>query len=357
VIDLDRSPLFRDVDSKGMLDRILGMPGQIRDAWSIAQGLSFPAEYADAANVVICGMGGSAIGGDLVRTLADRESRAPLSVLRDYDLPAYVDSRSLVILSSFSGTTDETLSAGEQALKVGARVVAITTGGDLAERANTAGIPLAQYSFGGTPREAGGYSTLMILGVLCRLGYLADKTVEVDAASETLEQMIATIGPEVPAEMNPAKRLAQKLYGKLVLIYGGGLLAEVARRWKGQLNENAKHWAFFEQLPELNHNAVLGYQFPTHVGQKAVVVMLSSTLSRQGLRARERITEELLARWGIPTETVQARGATPLEHILSTVYVGDFVSYYLAMVNDVDPSDMATITFLKARLARETKDG
>jgi glucose/mannose-6-phosphate isomerase len=298
-------------------------------------------------------MGGSAIGGDLVRSIAERECRVPVNVLRGYDLPAYVNQRSLVLLSSFSGTTEETLSACEQALTVGARVVAVTTGGDLAGRAKASGFPLVQFHYEGMPREAVGFSTLLNLGVLVRLGYLADRTVEVESAIQIIEQMLATVGPDVPTEMNPAKRIAQRLFGKTGLIYGGGLLSEVARRWKGQLNENAKQWSFFEQLPELNHNAVLGYQFPTDVAQRSLVVMLSSSLSHPKIRIRERITSELLARWGVATETVQARGSTPLEHILSTTYVGDFVSYYLAMINDVDPSDMATISFLKVRLARE----
>ncbi len=354
MIDLDRPPLFRDVDTQGMLDRIVGMPSQMSEAWKLIQGLSLPREHADASNVVICGMGGSAIGGDLVRSLAERESRVPITVLRGYDLPAYVNHRSLVVMVSFSGSTEETLSACDQALKAGARVVAITTGGELAKRANASSFPLVQYSFSGQPREAIGYSTLLMLGVLGHLGYLADRTVEVESTIQTLEGMIATVGPDVPAELNPAKRLAQHLYGRLGLIYGGGLLSEVARRWKGQLNENAKHWSFFEQLPELNHNAVLGYQFPTDVAQRSIVVILSSTLSNPRIRVRERVTAELLARWGVMTDTVHARGDSPLEHVLSTTYVGDFVSYYLAMINDVDPSDTGTIEFLKARLERES---
>jgi len=353
MIDLDRPPLFRDVDSLGMIERLVGLPAQLNDAWTLIQGLSLPSGHKDAANVVICGMGGSAIGGDLVRSLAERECRVPVAVLRGYDLPAYVDKRSLVVLASFSGATEETLSACDQALAVGARVVAITTGGELADRAAASKFPLVQFAFPGTPREAIGYSMLLNLGVLTRLGYLADRTTEVGAAIQTLEQMIATIGPEVPAEMNPAKRLAQRLYGKTGLIYAGGILAEVARRWKGELNENAKHWSFFEQLPELNHNAVLGYQFPTDVAQRTLVVMLSSSLNHPQIRLRERITTELLARWGVSPELVLARGESTLEHILSTVYTGDFVSYYLAMINDVDPNEMETLSFLKLRLAQE----
>ncbi|HZT07827.1 MAG TPA: bifunctional phosphoglucose/phosphomannose isomerase [Chloroflexota bacterium] len=353
MIDLDQPPQFADVDGLGMLERILGLPEQIRDAWAMTRDLDLPDSHAEAANIVICGMGGSAIGGDLVRSLADDEARVPIAVVRGYDLPRYVDGRSLVVVSSFSGATEETLSAFDQALERGARLIALTQGGPLLDRAQSHGVPVARFAFAGQPREAIGYSMVLMLGVLCRLRYLSDRAPDVDRAATTLSQMLATIGPDVPAESNPAKRLAQRLYGKLGLVYAGGLLADVARRWKGQLNENAKHWSFFEVLPELNHNAVLGYQFPTDIAPHVLVVTLSSSLNNPRVRVRERVTAELLARWGVATEVVNARGTSPLEHVLSTSYVGDFVSYYLALVNDVDPSDINTITFLKARLERE----
>lgn len=352
MIDLDRPSQFDDVDVDGMLGRLLDLPQQVRAAWTLGQSLSLPSSLMGASNVVICGMGGSAIGGDLTRALAEPEARVPVTVVRDYRLPRYVGPGTLVVASSFSGSTEETLSACEQALRVGARVAAITTGGDLAERAHSVGFPLIQFSFDGQPREAIGYSTLLMVGALVRLGYMGDCTTQVEAAAALLERLQEELGPDVPTEENRAKRLAQRLFGRIAVIYGGGLMAEVARRWKSQINENAKQWSFFEQLPELNHNAVLGYQFPTDVANRVLVVLLSSSLSHPRIAARERATSELLGRWGVTAETVAAEGSSPIEHLYSATYFGDFVSYYLALVNDVDPSNIDTITFLKARLAQ-----
>ncbi|MBM2810788.1 MAG: pgi-pmi [Chloroflexi bacterium] len=351
MIDLDQRGQFEDVDRAGMLGRIEGLPDQMRDAWSVVQRSTLPRSHADAANVTVCGMGGSAIGGDLTRSIAESECRVPITVVRGYNLPRFVGPDSLVILTSFSGATEETLSTCDQALAVGARVVAITTGGRLAERAGSLGIPSVRFAYGGQPREAIGYSTLLILGVVTQLGYLADQTTAVESTALLLEEMRSRLGPHINTAENPAKRLAQRLFGKIGLIYGGGLMAEVARRWKSQLNENAKNWAFYEQLPELNHNAVEGYQFPADTSGRISLVMLSSNLNHPRINLREQITQEVVGRWGIPSERVEASGTTPLAHIMSATYFGDFVSYYLALVNDVDPTEIETLNFLKARLA------
>jgi glucose/mannose-6-phosphate isomerase len=353
MIDLDQRAQYDDVDAAGMLQRILELPQQTRDAWALAQGTKLPPSHAGASNIVICGMGGSAIGGDLTRSLVEGEARVPIVVTRTYDLPRFVSRDSLVIVSSFSGETEETLSCCERALETNARVVAVTTGGALAGRAQQANFPLVTFRYSpGQPREAIGYSTLLMLGVLSNLGYVADRTTEVEAAADLLNEMAQELGPDAPADENPAKRLAQRLFGRVGVICGGGLMAEVARRWKGQFNENAKNWAFFEQLPELNHNAVLGYQFPANLSERIVVVMLSSSLNHPRVTLRESITEELLGRWGVRTQRIEARGSRPLEQVLSATYFGDFVSYYLALINDVDPSDIDVINYLKQRLAQ-----
>jgi glucose/mannose-6-phosphate isomerase len=353
VIDLDERTQYDEVDRAGMLERILELPGQAREAWALAQRAKLPSSHDGAANVVICGMGGSAIGGDLTRSLVEDEARVPIVVARSYGLPAFVGPESLVIISSFSGATEETLSCCERALEVNARVVAVTTGGPLATRAQQAGFPLVQFRYSpGQPREAIAYSTLLMLGVLTKLGYIADRTTEVEATADLLQEMGQELGPGAPADQNPAKRLAQRLFGRLVVIYGGGFMAEVARRWKGQFNENAKNWAFFEHLPELNHNAVLGYQFPMNLSERIMVVMLSSSLNHPRVTLRESITAELLGQWGVRTERVEARGTRPLEQLLSATYFGDFVSYYLALINDIDPSDIDVINHLKQRLTR-----
>ena len=334
-----------------MRDHIVGLPRQIRDAWAQAKSASLPSSHAGARAIAICGMGGSAIGGDLARTLVESEVEVPLVVVRGYDLPGFVGPDTLVILSSFSGTTEETLSACDRALGAGAKVIAVTTGGELAQRAQRKGFPLLQFSFTGMPREAVGYSSLLMLGVLTQLGYAADHSDDIAAAADLLDTMAEELGPD-GTDGNAAQQLARRCQGRIVGVYGGGLMAEVARRWKGQLNENGKSWAFFDQLPELNHNAVLGYRFPRDAGEHLLVVMLSAENNHPRISLRDRVTAELLESNNVPVERVYARGGTAFEQVFSALYVGDFVSYYLALTNGADPSDNSAIDRLKTRLAR-----
>jgi glucose/mannose-6-phosphate isomerase len=340
-----------EIDRARMIDRIVGLPQQMRYAWTQAKNATLPSSHAGARAIAICGMGGSAIGGDVARTLVESELDVPIVVVRGYDLPGFVDRDTLVILSSYSGWTEETLAACERALEAGARIIAVTTGGALAERAASAGFPLLRFQFPSQPREAIGYSSLLMLGVLTQLGYTSDYSDQISAAADLLERMAVELGP-VGDPANAARGLASRCRGRIVAVYGGGLMAEVARRWKGQLNENAKTWAFFDQLPELNHNAVLGFRFPEGVGRELLVVMLSAQGSHPRITLRERITTELLQSNGIDVERVEARGSGSVEQVFSALYLGDFVSYYLALANGVDPSDNEAIDQLKARLAR-----
>ena len=142
------------------------------------------------------------------------------------------------------------------------------------------------------------------------------------------------------------------LHGSLALVYGGGLMSEVARRWKGQFNENSKHWAFFEQLPELNHNAVMGYQFPAQMARQIVVVLLNSSHNHPRIQAREEVTVRLLGQHGVRSTIVSARGESDLAQMSTAIQLGDFVTYYLALLNGIDPSTIEAIDFLKAELAR-----
>jgi glucose/mannose-6-phosphate isomerase len=348
---LSNFALDTSLDKSGMIDHIVDLPKQMRDAWAQAKATALPPSHAGAKTIVICGMGGSAIGGDLTRTLVEAEIEVPLAVVRGYDLPGFVDRDTLVILSSFSGSTEETLSACDRARERGARRIAVTTGGVLAERARTEGLPLLQFHFSGMPREAVGYSTLLMLGVLTQLGYAADHSEEISSAADLLDSMAAELGPEA-GEQNSARNLATRCVGRIVGAYGGGLMAEVARRWKGQLNENGKNWAFFDELPELNHNAVLGYRFPKDAGEKLLIVLLSCGANHPRITLRDRITAELLESNGVEVQRVEARGDSVFEQVFSALYTGDFVSYYLALANGADPSDNSTIDHLKSRLAQ-----
>ena len=334
-----------------MLERIHEVPRQCQQAWQAATSFDLPADYSEVDKVVILGMGGSAIGGDLVRCLAVSEAGLPILVHRDYELPAFVDDRTLVIVSSYSGNTEETLSSFEQALKTGSKKLAITTGGKLKEMAAENDIPVFVIDYKAQPRAALGFSFLPLLCFLQRLGFLSDKTADVTEMVVVLEGLSVRINEEVSLSNNPAKQLAQRLHGYLPVIYGADMIAEVARRWKTQINENSKAWSFYEVFPELNHNAVVGYRFPEELAGKIKVVLLRSPLLSGRIQLRYQVTCELLGRAKVEYEFVDGEGGSPLSQVMSLVLFGDYVSYYLAILNCVDPSPVEVIDYLKERLA------
>ncbi len=352
MINLDNWALFHEIDPDDMLSRIAELPQQCRDAWANVQAFDLPEDYAQVDGVVITGMGGSAIGGDLVQCLAEPECPVPTLVSRDYTLPAFVGPGTLVVATSYSGNTEETLSAFAQAHERGAKLLAITTGGKLAQQASEWGVPLFTFSYQSQPRAALGYSFIPLLSILQKLGFIAPKSADLEEAIAVMEVLQREIEETVPTAQNPAKQLAQKLYGHLPFVYGAGYLSEVARRWKTQFNENSKAWGVFDELPELNHNAVVGYEFPADLAERILVVMLTSSLDHPHTQVRFQVTSEILARRGVAHEMVEARGRSPLAHVLSTTHFGDYVSYYLAMLYRADPSPMDSIDYLKERLAQ-----
>ena len=351
-INLDDPEVFNQYDPEGMLARIKELPRQCQQAWQAAMSFNLPADYTEVDRVIILGMGGSAIGGDLVRSLAESEAKIPVLIHRDYGLPAFVNDRTLVIASSYSGNTEETLSAFEPALKTGAKKLAITTGGKLQTMAEENNIPVFKINYKAQPRAALGFSFLPTLGVLQKLGFLSDKSADVAETASILKELSARIDEKAPLAGNPAKQLAQRLYGCLTVIYGAGILAEVAHRWKTQINENSKAWAFYEVFPELNHNATVGYQFPAELASRIKVVLLRSPSLNKRVQLRYQVTCELLDRAGIAHEFVDSVGTSLLSQMMSTVMMGDFASYYLAILHRIDPSPVEVIAYLKDKLAK-----
>lgn len=349
--DLDDLATYESVDPSGMRERIAELPAHCADAWRLAQALRLPESYRDVRQVVVLGMGGSAIGGALVGALVAEECPVPILGVGGYELPAYVGPEALVVGSSYSGKTEETLSAFQQAMARGCRLVAIATGGDLAALAEERGYPLLKFPPCLAPRAAIGYSVVLLLGLLYRVGLVRDYGEDLDEAVAVLEEWGRELRPEVPTARNPAKRLAGQLVGRLPVVYGAGFLAPVARRWKGQFNENAKQWAIWEEMPELNHNAVVGYGMPEGVREQAYVLMLRSRLDHPRVRARWEVTRELLLREGIAVDEIWGRGESRLAQMLSLVHFGDYVSLYLAALNGVDPTPVPPIDYLKNRLA------
>ena len=342
------------VDPGGMLESVAGLPEQCRQAWRAAQTLTLPPDYAQIDRILILGMGGSAIAGDMFRVRLQRESAVPVFNVRQYDLPPFVDGRTLIIASSFSGNTEEALSAFDQALATPAKKLAITAGGKLLATARANGIPVFSYEFGGEPRAALGWGLMPLLAITQKLGLMTGVDRDVDEAITVMESLRGEIGADAPASDNAAKRLAQRLHDRLPVIYGAGPLTEVAHRWKTQLNESSKVWCFFEELPELHHNATVGIELPARIARATTVVMLrSSSLLHPRVRLRYDWTRQLLEKAGVDSVTVDTQGKSALAQIMSSVLFGDYVSGYLALLYGVDPSPTAVIAELRAWLAQQ----
>ena len=352
---LDQPELYLRLDASQLRERIAGLADQCWQAWEEGAAFHIPDAYAEAEAIVVMGMGGSAIGGDLIAGLATHEDGPRVTTIRGYHLPSWVRPRTLAIVSSYSGNTEETLAMYRQARARGAYLVAITGGGSLSQLAQEDGVPLFTVTYRGEPRSALGYSFAVPLAFLCKLGLLRDKGDELVEAVQVMRAQAIALAPEVPQAQNQAKTVATSLHDRLPVVYGAEFLGSVARRWKTQLNENSKVWAFWEELPELDHNAVEGYALPQGIKERAAVVLLHSSFLHPRISLRYQATGELLAQQGVPYRQLDGAGNTPLAHLLSTVMLGDFVSYYLAMLNQVDPAPMPAIEALKQRLTQEER--
>lgn len=341
---------IRAADPGNMLDRIKELPHQVRDAWKIVQAATIPPHFSDVRNITVLGMGGSAIGGEFAGALVLDELKVPLAVHRDYGLPAYVGRDSLVIASSFSGNTEETLSGLEEARKRGARIVGITTGGKVAEQAKTYSFPLITFDYKAQPRAALGYSLAMVLGVLTKLGFVKDVGAQIDQALTDLAKLEERV--HEGARTNDAKKLAVELYGKIPVAFGAGVMGVMARRVKDQWNENAKNWAAYDVMSELNHNAVVGFPHPPVARDALSVLLLRSARDNARHQVRFDVTRELLDRANIPHRTLELPGTSMLSEVLQMVLFTDYVSFYVALLNGADPSPVKSIDYLKDRLAK-----
>ena len=348
---LDDLAAYQRIDPQGMLDRIRDLPRQCRAAWEEAQDLELPDDYWDIDKVVILGMGGSAIAGDLFRSLVALES--PISVFshRDYDLPLVVDGRTLLIASSYSGNTEEVLSCFERGLGTGAKKVVVTTGGRILAAARANGVPTFVFAYEAEPRAALGYSLMPLLAIAQKTGVVADMSANVEEAIAVMVGLATRISEKVSLADNPAKQLAERLHERLPVVYGAGILAPVARRWKGQINETSKMWCFFEELPEANHNAVVGFGLPEEIAAKALVVFLQAPSLHPRVLLRYDLTRTALDEAGVESAIVDAEGKSPLAQMMSAILFGDWVSLYLAVLNGVAPAPTPPIAKLKERLA------
>jgi glucose/mannose-6-phosphate isomerase len=352
--DLNNAGSYSLLDPSGLRHRIRDLPRHCEQAWQRAQSFDLPWIGEAIDQVVIGGMGGSAIAGDLVVDFASQQLGSPITVVRGFDLPVALNERSLAVLCSYSGNTEETLSLFRQARQTGTRVLVVAGGGQLREEALAQGLPVLEINAPGEPRSAVGYNLMLLLGALDRLGVVATPEQEVQQAVSALDRQNSKLGEEVPARDNPAKQLATELLGKMVVVASGGFFTGVGRRWKSQFNENAKVWAFFEELPELLHNTVeaIGAKGGGGCGaDNLAVLLLQPKAANPDLLERYAVAASLLKNSGFAFRTLEATDDSPLGQSLAMISLGDWVSYYLAHLRDIDPSATPAIELGKETLA------
>ena len=324
-----------------MIEDVLAQPHQIGDALWRVEAAGIPAREL-SGGLVVAGMGGSAIGADLAAAAIGRRAKAPVRVVRGYELPPDVGPETLVLCASYSGSTEETLSCFEEAGEVGAPRVALTTGGPLAERARAAGVPVAGVPSGMQPRAAVVYMLVGALECAAACGAAPSLRGEVEGAAEVLEALATDSG---------ADSIARALEDTIPVVHGAGSTVAVARRWKAQLNENSKLPAFMSELPESNHNEIEGWRRGLDLAPLAAIFLHMDGLHPR-LERRLELTAERLDALGAPVLRVDARGETPVAQVMALVMAGDLVSVSLAEIEDIDPTPVEAIEAFKAALGR-----
>jgi glucose/mannose-6-phosphate isomerase len=343
---LDAPELYERIDRSGMRSKLPELAQQCRNTLAAVCDITLPANYTRSSDVVVVGMGTSGIAAAMAADLLHHAKiSTALTVWRDFALPRWVRKQTLVVACSVSGNTQEVLSAFDAGVKAGARMVALTSGGILAERAARLGVPVVKVASSWGGRHSLGATYIGLLGVLSVAGKLPFAIIEsASEAAMEVERLTSLYHTETPEERNPAKLLARRLYNRVPVVYSSGLLQAAGRRWAYDFNENAKSWAISDSLPELQHNAVMGYDAPPELHRDAHVIVLTCPLLPEELRRRTGLTLELLERAGVAHTIVGSdgsevvlRGRGSLAHQLGTVYLGSWVSYYLAMLYGVDP--------------------
>jgi glucose/mannose-6-phosphate isomerase len=339
------------LDPSGMGERIEGLAAQLRRGPSLAAPALARLAPDRPRRVVLCGMGGSAIAGELLASIVDREGVVPMHVVRNYEAPAWITPDDFLIFSSYSGETEETLAAYRALKPLSARSCVVTTGGTLAGRAEADGVPVARLPGGHPPRAALGYSFSTLAHLIEHLGVLARAGARAVAAADAVDLVAAACARTAAPSRNAANSLATRLAGRAVLVMANGrTLGPAAIRWKGQLNENAKHMAWVSLLPESNHNEVDGFVHPRPLLDEFAAVFLRDPSDHPRIANRFEWLGRYLRRKGVLVETVTPEGEDAMERVLACVAMGDFTSYYLALRNGMDPSALPGVESLKKAL-------
>jgi len=361
---LDRD--FSDLDKDNMIELLEEFPQKMRDSLHLGEEFSIftktslalpsvftPNTNSNFKNIVILGMGGSAIGGDLLSDYLADELSIPIVVIRGYNIPKFVDENSLVFAVSYSGNTEETFSALKKCLEAKARVIALTSGGKFMDFSQKNNFPVIKVPAGIQPRAAISYLFFPVLKAIEGLGLIEQRESEIEETFNILQELSQEYSAKSPSKNNLAKKVALSLYQHLPLVYGSeGLLESVAMRWKTQINENSKWPCFWNVFPELDHNEIVGYEIENSMNRQVKIVYLQDKEGSLRVEQRREITRKIIENKVAEFIVCPTKGKGKMSRMFSLIYLGDLVSYYLAILNQVDPSPVACIEDLKKELAK-----
>jgi len=342
-------------DKSNFKKLLIDFPQQVENAVDIGKKFSASYKSSHIRNIVVNGLGGSAIGGDLLRSYLAEELKIPFIINRHYYLPEFVDERSLVIVSSYSGNTEETIGAQTDAKKRKAKVLCISSNGETALMAKKFKQPLITIPKGLPPRAALGFSFFPVLISLAKMKLIRSKDADIKEAITMLKKKSKLYSSL--SNKNPALKLAKQLYMKLPIVYSSADRFDVVNlRWRGQIAENAKQLAFGHVLPEMNHNELVGWKVLRRMMEEEMIVLfLRDKYDHERVKIRMDITKGVISQYASKVIEVHSEGRSLLARIFSLVYLGDWVSYYLAILNGIDPTPVKVIDYLKNELGKVGK--
>jgi len=354
MINLDDLKQIKQLDKSHVLGSVEALPLQCQHAWEEANKVVVPNDYQNIDALVMTGMGGSGLGARLTESIYGPDLRVPLVRVNDYGLPGFVNEQTLVVCSSYSGSTEETISNAQQAINRKAKWLAVATGGQLLAMARQAGVPYYQiqptYNPSNQPRMAIGYSVIsqLVLAHKCGVINLSEK--ELVAAIETMRQLQKNLKVEVPQAQNPAKQLAKKVYHKILVYVAGCHLTGAMHTIKNQLNENAKTFAAGFDIPELNHHLMEGLKHPLTNQQDLFFFIAQSDLYPERIKKRVVLTQDVVQQQGIETFLWQPQSQSKLSQAFELIQFGAYVNFYLSMLYGIDPAPIPWVDYFKKKL-------
>ncbi len=356
MIDIDSISQIASFDKGNILTSIRTLGDQIKQVHDEMLDFTLPASYQDIYNVVVCGMGGSALGARIVKALTFDSARIPIEIYNDYKLPYYVGEKTLVILSSYSGGTEETISSAYKAFQVGAKVVGISSGGKLTELLREKNAPAYIFepkeNASGQPRMGLGYSTAAFMKILSTCCVINITDAELLEAAATVRKYTAEFDAKVPESKNLAKILARKLIKKAPIIFASEHLFGPAYAFKNQLNESAKTFSTIFELPEANHHLLEGLQFPEKEKHVFHFLFFDSNLYSPEIAKRYPITHDVVTKCGHESTIYRAQSTTKITEIFEILTLGSYISFYLALLNNVNPVEIPWVDYFKKQLAK-----